>query len=296
MKMRHRSIPAFLLALAVSILTAESPAWGQDIPWHRVMNASVEKLTPDQKDVAIKALRAIHNYYGCSRTVAECLVKDPQCETARRLAGFIVRQAAFGRSLTEIRAAVMERSRSVHPLSVQKITPAPSACTGDPARAKVVVTVFADVLCPFCAQVVPDLYKLVAVRSGGKFVLCWKHFPTTAHGEVGVKAAEAAQAAQLQGKFWEYLLAAYRNRKGLDERRLSALARDLKLDVDRFEKDRVSRSVRRMVAADKREGLALGIAGTPQVYVNGKELLGRKDEVELSDRLDEELLIQEGRK
>lgn len=271
-------------------------AWAQEIPWNRVINASPDRLTAEQKKTAAEALRSLHNYYGCSRTVAECLIREPQCETARRLAGFIVRQAAFGRSLTEIRAAVLERSRSVHPLTTHPISQAPAACTGNPARARVVVTVFADVLCPFCAQVVPALHRLVSARDSQKFVLCWKHFPTTVHGELGVKASEAAQAAQLQRKFWEYLLAAYANRKNLDEKKLLDLALNLKLDTQRFERDRVSRPVRRAVAADKREGLALGISGTPQVYVNGKEMLGRKDDVELADRIDEELLIQEGRK
>lgn len=296
--MKHRCLSTFFFIVPFCIVHsgAIKRVHAQEISWDRIMNASVGKLTSQQKEIATQAMRSIHNYYGCSRTVAECLVKEPQCETARRVAGFIVRQAAFGRSLNEIRAAVLERSRSVHPLTTHKITVMPAACTADPTRAQVVITVFADVLCPFCAQVVPTLHKLVTARNHGKFALCLKHFPTTAHGESGVKASEAVQAAQLQGKFWEYLLVVYANRHNIDEKKLLEFAQKLKLDMERFHQERTSRSVRRVVAADKREGLALKITGTPQVYVNGKEWLGRKDEIECADRLDEELLIQEGRK
>jgi protein-disulfide isomerase len=283
----------YLFLLIVFLLA--QPASAQEIAWDRVMGASPGKLTSAQKTRATEALRSIHNYYGCSRTVADCLKTDPKCETARRLAGFIVRLAAFDRSVTEIKAAVLERSRSVHPLKTHRIATRNDHCMGDPAVAKVAVVVFGDVLCPFCAQIIPMLHRLVKVR-GSSLSLCFKHFPTTVHEQLGVQASEAMVAAALQGKGWEFLLAAYPRRREMSEKKLLELARELKLDLVRFEKDRSSRAVRRLVAGDKREGLALGIAGTPQVYINGKEWLGRKDEVELADRLDEELMLKNGGK
>jgi len=281
----------FLLIIFLHVPIASA----QEILWDRVMGASVEKLTAAQKIRATEALRTIHNYYGCSRMVADCLKTDPKCETARRLAGFIVRQAAFDRSVTEIKAAVLERSRSVHPLKTHKIEVQNDHCIGSPAVAKVIVVVFGDVLCPFCAQIIPMLHRLVKARGSG-VSLCFKHFPTTVHERLGVQASEAMAAAALQGKGWEFLLAAYPRRREMSEKKIIGIARDLKLDLGRFEKDRISRAVRRVVAADKREGLALGITGTPQVYVNGKELFGRKDEVELADRIDEELMLKNGGK
>lgn len=279
----------FLVALFWNL----NPAAAQDPAWDRVLGASPGSLTAAQKSRAAEALRTIHNYYGCSRTVAECLKSDPKCETARRVAGFIVRQAAFDRSVAEIKAAVLERSRSVHPLLPHVIKTNADHCMGDPGTAKVTVVVFADVLCPFCAQVVPLLHRLVTAR-GASFAMCFKHFPTTAHDKLGVVASEAVAAAALQGKAWEYILAAYPQRRTLDEKKLAALARTLKLDGARFDKDLASRPVKRFVAQDKREGLALGIVGTPTIYVNGKELFGRKDEAELIDRLDEELMLKNG--
>jgi protein-disulfide isomerase len=279
----------FLIALFWNL----RPAAAQDLAWDRVLGASPGSLTAAQKTRAAEALRSIHNYYGCSRTVAECLKSDPKCETARRVAGFIVRQAAFDRSVAEIKAAVLERSRSVHPLKTHVIKPNASHCLGNPMTAKVTVVVFADVLCPFCAQIVPLLHRLVNAR-GASFALCFKHFPTTAHDKLGVVASEAVAAAALQGKGMEYLLAAYPQRRTLDGKKLAGLARTLKLDGARFDKEMVSRAVKRFVAQDKREGLALGIVGTPTIYVNGKELFGRKDEAELADRLDEELMLKNG--
>jgi len=271
------------------------PAAAQEIAWDRAMGASPGKLTAAQKTRAVEALRTIHNYYGCSRTVADCLKTDPKCETARRLAGFIIRLAAFDRSLTEIRAAVLERSRSVHPLKVHKIEARTDHCFGSPATAKVQVIVFGDVLCPFCAQIIPMLHGMVKARGSG-FSLCFKHFPTTVHEQQGVRASEALAAVALQGKGWEFLLAVYPQRRSISEKKLVEIAQGLKVDLGRLEKDWNSRAVRRHVAADKREGLALGITGTPQIYVNGKEYFGRKDEAELADRLDEELMLKNGGK
>lgn len=277
----------------IALLWNLRPAAAQEIAWDRVLGANPGSLTAAQKSRATDALRTIHNYYGCSRTVAECLKSDPKCETARRVAGFIVRQAAFDRSVTEIKAAVLERSRSVHPLKSHVIKAHPDHCVGNPATAQVVVVAFADVLCPFCAQIVPLLHRLVKAR-GASFAMCFKHFPTTAHDKLGVLASEAVAAAARQGRGLEYLLAAYQKRRSLSEKRLAELARDLKLDLARFEKDWRSRVVKRFVAQDKREGLAMGIVGTPTIYVNGKELFGRKDEAELADRLDEELMLKKG--
>jgi len=285
----------FIFVLSLILFGHSGTAAAQDIAWDRVLGASPGKLTAAQKSRATEALRTIHNYYGCSRTVADCLKTDPKCETARRVAGFIVRLAAFDRSVAEMRAAVLERSRSVHPLKPKTLSTTADHCVGNPAAAKVTVVVFADVLCPFCAQIVPLLHRLVTAR-GASFALCFKHFPTTAHEQLGVRASEAVTAAARQGKGWEYLLAAYPQRRSINEGRLLELARSLKLDPVRFQKDWSSRPVKRFVAQDKREGLALGIVGTPTLYVNGKQWLGRQDEAELADRLDEELMLGNGGK
>lgn len=285
----------FIFILTLTLFGQVGTAAAQEVAWDRVLGASPGKLTAAQKSRATEAMRTIHNYYGCSRTVADCLKTDPKCETARRVAGFIVRMAAFDRSVAEMRAAVLERSRSVHPLKPRTLSPNADHCVGNPSTAKVTVVVFADVLCPFCAQIVPLTHRLVTAR-GASFALCFKHFPTTAHDQLGVRASEAVAAAALQGKGWEYILAAYPHRRTLNEGKLLELARSLKLDLARFQKDWSSRSVKRFVAQNKREGLALGIVGTPTLYVNGKQWFGRQDEAELADRLDEELMLKNGGK
>ncbi len=273
------------------------PSFGraQEIRWDRVMNAQPDRLTSAQRKRAEEAMKTINNYYGCSRSVAHCLISDPDNETARRVAGFIVRMAAFDRTVEQIRVHVTDRSRSVHPFKINKIQTRADHCIGDPKTAKVNVVVFADVLCPFCSKVTPILQKLVNTR-GKDFSMCFKHFPTLAHEKIGVLSGEAVAAAALQGKFYEMLTLAYQHRRGINERKLLELARELKLDMERFEKDRSSRVIRRLVASDKREGLQLGIRSTPHVFVNGKDYLGRKDEPELADRLDEEIMLVRGRK
>ena len=107
----------------------------------------------------------------------------------------------------------------------------------------------------------------------GTLRLEWRDFPY--RGQESVNAALAARAAQDQGKFWEYHDLLYENQSGgFSEERLIELAREARLDVERFEEDLASGRFERAVAEDFQEGQELGITGTPTFVINGRVVAG----------------------
>jgi protein-disulfide isomerase len=101
----------------------------------------------------------------------------------------------------------------------------------------------------------------------------WRDFPYL--GRESVSAAQAARAAQEQGKFWEYHDLLYENQSAsFSDQRLVELAREARLDVERFKADLASDRYEEVVARDFQEGQRAGISGTPTFVINGKVLAG----------------------
>ena len=121
----------------------------------------------------------------------------------------------------------------------------------------------------------PELYEKYV--KDGTLRLEWKDFPY--QGQESVDAALAARAAQAQGAFWEYHDLIYENQSsgnsgGYNEERLTALAEEAGLDVERFERDLAEARYEGVVQADFREGQDLGVSGTPTFYINGRVIVG----------------------
>jgi protein-disulfide isomerase len=130
-----------------------------------------------------------------------------------------------------------------------------------------VVIEYADLECPYCAKAHLILKTLPITR-------VFRHFPVPSkHPRARVLAA-AAEAAGLQGKFWEMHDSLLEDQGHLDDPHLWDRARLLGLDLDRFEADRRSREVGERVDADFRSGIRAGVATTPTQFVNGTKYPG----------------------
>jgi protein-disulfide isomerase len=101
--------------------------------------------------------------------------------------------------------------------------------------------------------------------------LVHKNFPLRNH-KFAVNAAKAAQAAHRQGRFWDYHHRLLENYKQLNDAKFQALAADLGLDLERFNKDMNDPSIQRLIYRDFKEGQDAGIRGIPAVFINGKLL------------------------
>jgi protein-disulfide isomerase len=155
-----------------------------------------------------------------------------------------------------------------------------------PKTARVTLVEFADYECPYCQKVAADVKKLKA-DFGDKVSFSYKDFPLPMHSRAE-KAAEAARCASKQNKFWEFHDEIFHS-KELDVDQLKAQARALKLDSDQFDKCLDSGAEAAAVEHDRKEGLRLGISGTPSFFVNGHYLSGALDYATLRQVVEQQL-------
>ena len=147
-----------------------------------------------------------------------------------------------------------------------------------PEGAPTEIVVYSDFQCGFCKRAAAELNRL-HTRYPARLEVRFKHFPIEYH-EQATNAARAAEAARLQGKFWEMHDLLFANAGGLDEKIYTVLARRIGLDVTKFEKDLASPEVAARVAADKAEGEAIGVDGTPFFVVNKRPFYGSYGDLE----------------
>lgn len=156
-----------------------------------------------------------------------------------------------------------------------------------PAKADVTIVEYSDFQCPFCARVVPTLDQLRETY-GDRVKLVYKHLPLRIHPEAP-GAAAAAEAAGLQGKFWEMHDKIFAGQRELSDAKYVEWARALGLDLERFEKDRRSEAVRARIAKDEAEANRLGVSGTPAFFINGRFLSGAQPIDAFQRVIDDEL-------
>jgi hypothetical protein len=144
-----------------------------------------------------------------------------------------------------------------------------SKVLGSP-MAPVTIVEFSDFQCPHCAAANPELHQLVTEQKG-RVKLVFKHYPLPSHTRAE-PAARAAEAAGRQGKFWEMADLLFTRQRALEDADLEKYAEQIGLDMTRFRADFASEEVAKAVAADRAEGEAAKVEGTPTLYVNGRKL------------------------
>ncbi|HEU4770058.1 MAG TPA: thioredoxin domain-containing protein, partial [Pyrinomonadaceae bacterium] len=140
---------------------------------------------------------------------------------------------------------------------------------GNP-KAVVTIVEFTDFECPSCARQHPVLERLVS-EFGDRVRLVVRDFPLSQHANAR-KAAEAAEAAREQGKYWEYVSVLFRNQSALGVEKLRQYAADLGLDRARFDASLDSGKFAENVQRDVMDGRKLRVNGTPALYVNGRRV------------------------
>lgn len=147
-----------------------------------------------------------------------------------------------------------------------------------PVDAPVVLVVFSDYQCPFCArwsaETLPSMMKHV---EAGDLRIEWRD--VNVFGPASERAARASYAAALQGSFWEYhdeLFAdgQHRTEANLSDEALIALAGGLELDVERFATDLSSEATAAEIAKNQQFGLDLGAYSTPVFILGGQPIVG----------------------
>ncbi|MBI2375583.1 MAG: thioredoxin domain-containing protein [Deltaproteobacteria bacterium] len=157
---------------------------------------------------------------------------------------------------------------------------------GDP-KAPIKVIVFSDFECPFCSRVEPSL-KQLEQEYGKKVAFAFKHYPLPFHSKAEL-AGVASLAAHKQGKFWPMHDKLFENQKALDRPNLLEYAKQLGLDMGKFEKDLEDPELKAWMKADMEQGTKVGVRGTPATFVNGILVSGAQPYENFKRIVEEEL-------
>jgi len=144
-----------------------------------------------------------------------------------------------------------------------------------PSNAPVTMIEYGDFECPACGAYFPFVERLMKDAST-TVRLVFRHFPLPQHPNAPI-AAEASEAASLQGKFWDMYRLLYEHQNdwvNLPDAHtiMDSYAEQLGLDMVKFKADLDSAAVKAVVDADQAEGVKIGIDATPTFFVNGKAI------------------------
>ena len=197
-------------------------------------------------------------------SIAQCVNEGRPCRACLPAAQFLLRQVELGRTRSQIEQAFLLRFDPEVPVPLSN-EDAPWKGAAQPV---VTIAEWADFQCPFCALAAPFLdYAAQAYPDHVRVVY---HFYPMEYHQYARAEAQAAFAAQQQGKFWPYHDLLYKYREKLSDALLRELAQQVGLDLERFDADRASPAASDRVENDRKQADALGLRGTPMLYVNGR--------------------------
>jgi protein-disulfide isomerase len=137
-----------------------------------------------------------------------------------------------------------------------------------PPAAAVTLVEYGDYECPYCGAAYP-IIKEVQSRLGERLRFVFRNFPITTSHPHAEQAAETAESAAAQGRFWQMHDLLYENQKRLRDPDLRGYAELLGLDVERFDKELAEHVHAARVREDFMSGVRSGVNGTPTFYING---------------------------
>ena len=154
-----------------------------------------------------------------------------------------------------------------------------------PVDAPLVLVMYGDFQCPYCIAA-QRVLRSVRRRLGDRLRFVYRHFPIREAHPDAERAAEAAEAAAAQGRFWEMHDALYANAGRLDLGDIMRLARTLGLDTARFAAELEAGTYAERVQQDLESGLRSGVTGTPGFFTNGRLVEGAYDAASLVEALE----------
>ena len=157
-----------------------------------------------------------------------------------------------------------------------------------PAAAPITLVEYGDYQCPYCGAAYPEIKRLQKAL-GKKLRFVFRNFPLTQSHPYALIAAEAAEAAAFQGKFWEMHDMIYENQDELEPDILLTWAETVGLDLEKFGTAIRQEEIAKKIKEDRKSGIASGVNGTPCLFINGSRYDGTPDYESLKPILDEYL-------
>jgi protein-disulfide isomerase len=176
---------------------------------------------------------------------------------------------AMKEHIPEIIAQLQKMEEGNKPLSPEQqkaILDPPAATFGSPT-ASVQIVEFSDFQCPYCSRAAEAVHK-IKEKYGDRVHFTFRQFPLPMHPNAR-GAAEAALAANAQGKFWEFHDLLFKNQQKLDQAGLEEQAKQAGLNVPQFKKSVSEHEFAPKVDADMKLGQEVQVNGTPTMFING---------------------------
>ncbi len=211
------------------------------------------------------------------------------------LGGFFLAKYAFDHGVQQ--AAALQVAQQPSAPQIQPTTP-PSRIDGvktdgDPQKgsdnAKVTIVEFSDFQCPYCKRFRDASLDALIEKYGDKVRFVFRDFPLTSIHPQAQIAAEAAECANEQGKFWEMHDLIYANQDALSNDSYKGFADQIGLDAQKFNDCLSTNKYADEIAADEKDGEAYGVTGTPTFFINGWRLVGAQPTSEFETLIDKEL-------
>lgn len=271
--------------LQQKLLTAAAEADGKDINAYVQGKIEAEVPTPDEAAIAA--------FYEANKSpTAPPLdqVKDQVIQAMKGQEG----EKVLGKLLEDLRAkAKVERMLpDVSPPPMDLRRPAHAAFAG-PEDAVVQVTEFSDFECPYCSRAADTLKGLKEKYAGKPVQFVFRNFPLSFHPNAR-PAAEYAQCAQEQGKFWEMHDGIFARQRELSKDVLKEVATAAGLDAGKLESCLGAGQVGQQIDEDMRKAQEVGVGGTPSFFINGQTFAGNPTIDGLSEAIDAELSRLQG--
>lgn len=158
-----------------------------------------------------------------------------------------------------------------------------------PKKAPITIVEFSDYECPYCKRWHSQVFNQLMEEYPGKIRFVFRDFPLSSIHPNAAPAAEAADCAHEQGKFWEFNDMLFNGQLGLSPDAYIAYAQELGLDMDKFQECVSSRRYADEVQADLNWATNLGIRSTPTFFLNGIPIVGAQPFEFFKDVVEKEL-------
>jgi protein-disulfide isomerase len=159
-----------------------------------------------------------------------------------------------------------------------------------PANAPLTLVEFGDYQCPYCGAAYP-VVKRLQERFGKKLRFIFRNFPLTQAHPYALVAAEAAEAAALQGKFWEMHDLLFERQRILEPDILPMWAKEVGLDLGQFGAALKQEGIAKRIKEDRASGIHSGVNGTPTFFINGSRHDDAPDYDTLAEALEQQLQL-----
>ncbi len=269
---------------AVEDAAASEEALARTLP-----GVDVSSLEPKARAALLKVVEDAVCDCGRPSTLGGCLREPEPCELGRRMADLAVILLKAGASPTEAVSFTEEYFEGFKAARRKTFVVDDAACKG-PKDAPLQLVEFADFECPYCGITWP-LFGDIVDSLKGKARLCFLSFPLSQH-ENAREASQLTVMARKEGKFLEAADLLFANQTELDRKSLLGYAEKLGLDRATVAKALEEGTYDAVVEAERKQGLAAGIDGTPSLFINGRPYTLLLDAGMILRALDDELAWQ----